>query len=241
MLSTQPGAGGVRDVGLSRGVRPRLAELEAVLAPLVPALEALHAAQLEQRTVVVAGDLSAMVVVNTRIEETSARIALLEQRRQAVQAELEEELGVQGLRAVLKAAAIPPTDRARLGQRLVQVARLVRTLREEGRRNTALLDAAVDAAQRTRLVLERLSGKDTTYSPVKARRQQAALRQQAAPAAGTGHTPAQQETTPPVQALDALAAQSSRAGEDTASSAPRPGASSEGSSGTSGGHGKEAP
>ena len=174
------------------GVTHRLADLEAVLVPLVPALERLHAAQIEQRRVVVAGDLSAMIAINTTIEETSARIALLEQRRQAIQSELEGELGVEGLRAVLKAAAVAPSDKARLGQLLVQVARLVRELREQGRRNADLLDAAIGAASRTRQVLERLGGADTTYDPMKARRQQAALRARAslaamsAPAEGGG-------------------------------------------------------
>lgn len=169
------------------GVAHRLADLEAVLAPLVPALERLHAAQIEQRRVVVVGDLSAMVSINTTIEETGARIALLEQRRQAVpaelEAELEAELGVDGLRAVLTAAAIPPSDRARLGQLLVQVAGLVRELREQGRRNADLLNAAMGAARRTRQVLEHLIGADTTYDPKTARRQQAAMRARASLAA----------------------------------------------------------
>lgn len=187
---------------------PRLADLEAVLVPLVPALERLQGAQLEQRRVVVGGDLHAMLAVNTTIEETSARIALLEQRRQAIQAELEAELGVQGLRAVLTAAAISPSDRARLGQLLVHVARLVRDLREQGRRNADLLSAAIDAAQRTRHNLERLSGADTTYDPVKARRMHAARRARASLAI---------ETMPPVLTGD----RPIDAGKDEASSAPR--------------------
>jgi hypothetical protein len=155
---------------------PQLADLEAVLVPLVPALERLQTAQVEQRRVVVAGDLSAMLAVNATIEETSARISLLEQRRQAVQADLEEELGVQGLRSVLMAANIPSTDKARLGQMLVQVSRLVRELREQGRRNADLLGAAIDAARRTRRTLERLGGAENTYDQVKARRMLAARR-----------------------------------------------------------------
>jgi hypothetical protein len=123
----------------------RLADLEAVLVPLVPALERLHAAQVEQR-------------------------------RQAIQAELEEDLGVQGLREVLRIAAIPPTDRQRLGQTLMQMARLVQDLREQGRRNADLLSAAMDAARRTRQILERLSGADNTYDQVKTRRMLAARR-----------------------------------------------------------------
>jgi hypothetical protein len=186
---------------------PRLADLEAVLVPLVPALERLQGAQLEQRRVVVAGDLKAMLHVNTTIEETSARISILEQRRQAIQTELESELGVQGLRAVITAAAIVPSDRARLGQLLVQVARLVRELREQGRRNADLLSAAIDVAQRTRHNLERLSGADTTYDPVKARRLQAARRARASLA---------KETMPPVLTGDLPG----HAGKDEASSAP---------------------
>jgi flagellar biosynthesis/type III secretory pathway chaperone len=191
----------------------RFADLEAVLTPLVPALEQLQRAQIEQRRVVVLGDLSAMLKVNMTIEETSARIALLEQRRQNIQAELEGELGVEGLRAVLKTATIAPADRARIGQLLVQVTRLVRDLREQGQKNASLLDAAIGAARRTRQVLERLSGADNTYDPVKARRQHAAMR---ARAALTQFTP-RNEGTPPAQAglVPALA------GEDVASSLGR--------------------
>lgn len=175
-------------------VDPRFAALEAALTPLVPVLARLQEAQLEQRRVVVAGDLRKMVVVNSVIEETSARIALLEGRRQAIQADLEADLGVHGLRAVLKAANIPPTDRARLGQLFGQVARLVRALREQGRCNAELLDAAIGAAQRTRQVLERLSGADSTLDSAKARREQAARRVRASlamtvPPATTGPRP----------------------------------------------------
>jgi len=177
MVSIDPGLGGVAH---------RLADLEAVLIPLVPVLEQLQHAQIEQRQVIVNGDLSAMVVVNTRIEETSARIALLEQRRQAIQSELEGELGVHGLRAVLKTVRmVPAEDRARLGQLVVQVARVVRDLREQGQNNAALLEAAIGAASRTRQVLERLMGADTTYDPKKARRQQAAMRARASLVAAT--------------------------------------------------------
>jgi len=69
----------------------------AVLVPLVPAIERLQTAQVEQRRVVVAGDLTAMLAINATIEETSARISLLEQRRQVIQTELEEELTIEKL------------------------------------------------------------------------------------------------------------------------------------------------
>jgi hypothetical protein len=205
MISTGPETGGV--------AHRRLADLEAVLTPLVPALEQLQRAQIEQRRVVVLGDLSAMLEVNTTIEETSARIALLEQRRQSIQAELEGALGVAGLRAVLKTAAIAPADRTRVGRLVVQLSRLVRDIREEGQQNARLLDAAIGAARRTRQVLERLSGADNTYDPVKARRQHAAMR---ARAALTQVTP-RNEGTPPAQA--GLAPE--LAGEDLASSLGR--------------------
>ncbi|MCC7370283.1 MAG: flagellar export chaperone FlgN [Chloroflexi bacterium] len=158
------------------GAAFRLAELEAVLTPLMPALERLQQAQREQRQVVVTGDLGAIVVTTTVIEESSARIALLEGRRQVIQNDLEAELGVQGLRSVLQAADIAPSERVRLGQMLTKIARLVRELREQGARNAELLSAAIDVAHRTRRIVERRSGADSIYDPVKARRQLAARR-----------------------------------------------------------------
>lgn len=158
------------------GAAFRLAELEAVLTPLMPALERLQQAQREQRQVVVTGDLGAIVVTTTVIEESSARIALLEGRRQVIQNDLEAELGVQGLRSVLQAADIAPSERVRLGQMLTKIARLVRELREQGARNAELLSAAIDVAHRTRRIVERRSGADSIYDPVKARRPLAARR-----------------------------------------------------------------
>lgn len=178
------------------GAGLRLAELEAVLTPLVPALERLQQAQREQRQVVVSGDLGGIVVTTTTIEETSARIALLEGRRQTIQNDLEAEFGVQGLRAVLQAADIAPSERDRLGQMLTQIAHIVHELREQGSRNAALLDAAIDVAHRTRRIVERRSGADSIYDPVKARRQMAVRRGYAGftksvPTELTGQRPAQ--------------------------------------------------
>jgi hypothetical protein len=157
----------------------RLAELEAALAPLVPALERLSEAQVEQRRAIVEGDLASIAAANAAIEEASARVASLEQRRQSAQTDLEGELGVQGLRAVLSAAPLDSADRTRLGRLLGQVARQVRALREQGRQNGELFQAAIELARRSRLTLERLRGADATYEPVK-HRQQAARRVQAA-------------------------------------------------------------
>jgi hypothetical protein len=175
-----------------------LADLEAVLVPLVPALERLHDAQVEQRRVVVAGDLASIVAANATIEEASARVASLEQRRQAAQAELEAALGVQGLRAVLAASAVDPSDRARLGRLLGQVARQVRVLREQGQQNRELCQAAIEMARRTWLTLERLGGTETTYDAAKSRRQLAARRAQAALDAHPAVSPS--EPLPPMEA-----------------------------------------
>jgi hypothetical protein len=76
-----------------------------------------------------------------------------------------------------------------------------------------LLDAAISAARRTRQVLERLSGADNTYDPVKARRQHAAMRARAALALAPGY-----EETPPVQSGPLPAAPT---GEDAAPSVGR--------------------
>src|SRR5829696_8926877 len=136
----------------------RLADLEAALVPLVPALERLYDAQAEQRRMVVAGDLAAIVAANATMEEASARVASLEQRRQALQTVLEAELGVQGLRSVLAVLAVDPADRARLGRVLAQIARQVQALREQGQQNGELFRAAVEMARKTRQALERLGG-----------------------------------------------------------------------------------
>src|SRR4051812_50185642 len=87
---------------------PKLSDLEAVLVPLVPALERLQNAQVEQRRVGGAGDLSAMLAVKATNEKTNARVAPLGQRRQAGQGELEGELGGAGPRAGLPAAENGP-------------------------------------------------------------------------------------------------------------------------------------
>ena len=157
-----------------------LADLEVALVPLVPALERLYDAQVEQRRVVVAGDLASIVAANATMEEASARVASLEQRRQAAQSVLEAELGVQGLRAVLAAPVVDPADRARLGRVLGQIARQVHALREQGQQNGELFRAAVEVARRTRQALERLGGAEATYDPVKNRRRLAARQAEAA-------------------------------------------------------------
>jgi hypothetical protein len=157
-----------------------LTGLEAVLVPLVPALERLHDAQVEQRRVIVGGDLTSIVTANTTIEAASARVATLEHRRQTIQEQLEASLGVQGLRAVLESAEVAPSDRERLGQQIGQVAHLVRTLREQGRQNAELLEAAIGLARRTRVTLERLGGREPTYDPLTTRRHLAAQRARAA-------------------------------------------------------------
>jgi len=157
-----------------------LADLEAVLVPLVPALKRLHEAQAEQRRVAMDGTLASIVAANGTIEEASARVATLEQRRRVAQEELETALGVRGLRAILAAPSVDTPDRARLGRLLGQVARLVRELREQGRENAELFQAAIELSRRTRLALERLSGVEATYDPIKHRRQEAARRAQAA-------------------------------------------------------------
>ena len=164
-----------------------LADLEAVLVPLVPALQRLHEAQAEQRRVAMDGTLASIVAANATIEEASARVATLEQRRQVAQEELETALGVQGLRAILAAPGVDPSDRARLGRLLGQAARLVRELREQGRENAELFKAAIELSRRTRVILERMSGVEATYDPMKHRRQEAARRARAALGLGLAH------------------------------------------------------
>ncbi|MCC6177614.1 MAG: flagellar export chaperone FlgN [Chloroflexi bacterium] len=147
----------------------RLAELEATLTALVPALDHLLDAQAEQHRVLVIGDLSAIVAANATIEAASARVTNLEQRRQGIQADLEAELGVRGLRAALDAAVQDAADRHRRLVLLDQIAAGVLRLRAQSRQNSELLGSAIDLARRTRVTFERLSGVDATYTQVKAR------------------------------------------------------------------------
>ena len=163
----------------TRHVAGRFDELEGVLGLLVPALERLHDGQVRQREVIVKGDLSPLLVITAELDESGRRVANLEQRRQVIQAELEMELGATGLRAL--AALADPARRARLFVLLDQLGTVVPKLREEGRRNAALLDSAAGLARRTRVTLERLSGADSLYDPRKARRTFAAQRALARP------------------------------------------------------------
>src|SRR5918998_3385103 len=87
-------------------------ELESVLGLLVPALERLHDSQVRQPEVIVQGDLRPLLVITAELDEAGMPVAGLEQRRQAIQAELEAELGATGLRAL--AAHADPARRARL-------------------------------------------------------------------------------------------------------------------------------
>ena len=160
-------------------VADRFDELESVLGLLVPALDCLHDGQVRQREVIVQGDLRPLLVITAELDDAGTRVAGLEQRRQAIQGALEAELGVTGLRAL--AAHADPARRARLFVVLDQLGTVVPRLQDEGRRNTALLDSAADLARRTRVSLERLSGADSLYDPLKARRKLVAQRALARP------------------------------------------------------------
>ena len=163
----------------TRHVADRFDELENVLGLLVPALERLRDGQVRQREVIVQGDLRPLLVITAELDEAGRCVAGLEQRRRSIQAALEAELGATGLRAL--AAHADPVHRARLFVLLDQLGAVVPRLQEDGRRNAALLDWAAELARRTRVTLERLSGADSLYDPIKARRKLAAQRALARP------------------------------------------------------------
>lgn len=155
-------------------VNARFDELEMALALLVPALERLHEGQVRQRAVIVRGDLRPLLAITAELDDASVRVERLEQRRRAIQASLEAELGVEGLRALV--ARADTAHRGRLLVLLDQLGTVVPNLQEQGGRNAALLGSAIDLARRTRATLERLSGTNATYDPLKARRTLAARR-----------------------------------------------------------------
>ena len=170
----------------TRNAADRFDDLETVLGLLVPALERLHDGQVRQRDVIVQGDLRPLLMITAELDDAGSRVAGLEQRRQTVQEALEAELGVTGLRAL--AAHADPARRAGLLVLLDRLGTVVPRLQDEGRRNAALLDSASDLARRTRVTLERLSGADSLYDPIKARRKLAAQRALARPASALAST-----------------------------------------------------
>ena len=161
----------------------RFDELQTTLSLLVPALERLHDSQVRQRDVILQGDLRPLLAITAELDDASGRVEGLEQRRRAIQGSLETELGVHGLRELI--AHADSARRARLLVLLDQLGTVVPRLQEQGGRNSALLGSALDLARRTRATLERLSGANATYDPLKARRKLAARRVDARPASPT--------------------------------------------------------
>ena len=204
----------------TRRVADLFDELETVLGLLVPALERLHDGQVRQREVIVQGELRPLLVVTAELDDAGTRVAGFEGRRRAIQEALEAELGATGLRALAEHA--DPARRARLLVLLDQLGTVVPRLQEDGRRNAALLDSAADLARRTRVTLERLSGADSLYDPIKARRKLAAQRAVARPASAPD-SPATPSAATSLAATSSAATQSRSAPMDgTPAHATRP-------------------
>jgi hypothetical protein len=165
-------------------VAEHFAELEAALGLLVPALERLHDAQVRQRGAIASGDLRPLLASMAELDDAGLRVAGLEARRRAAQDALEAHFRTSGLREL--AARADEARRARLLVLLDRLADVVPGLREQGRRNAALLDSALDMTRRTRAQLEKLSGANALYDPRMARRNHAARRAATPPDAQLG-------------------------------------------------------
>jgi hypothetical protein len=144
---------------------PRLAELTATLEQLVPTVTALRDTMAAQRGALAADDLDRLLALIGEQEETSARLAHLERRRQRQQGDLEAAIGVEGLRAILDRGSATAAARAERMGLLDELGLRVAELQMEQERSAALLRSAIDSTRRARAYLTRLSGTPTTYGP----------------------------------------------------------------------------
>jgi flagellar biosynthesis/type III secretory pathway chaperone len=145
---------------------PRVGLLEGTLRELVPALARLRAHSVAQRQAVSAGDLGRLVSITAEQEEVGLRVAQLEQRRRTFQETLETELDVRGLRDVAQAGTATAAERQRLLELLEDLRDEVVRLREENRRNSDLLESAIDVSRRIQNCVGRFTTNQATYGPM---------------------------------------------------------------------------
>src|SRR4051794_31327269 len=138
--------------------------LETTLRQLAPTMERLRCLLVEQRQALAAGDLQQILALTVEQEDTTARLAHLERRRQKIQADLEARYAVHGLTRLADLAGRDDDERTHLHALVVELRRQVVGLHQENERSAALLTAAIEVAQRTRTNLARLSGSQPAYS-----------------------------------------------------------------------------
>ena len=137
-----------------------VARLEETLPQLAFTLASLRDLLAEQRHAVADGDLPRVLALTSEQEELNARMSRLEGQRQTLQASLEEQLGVRGLRAIAEAAVEEPGGRARLLRDIDDLCVTVVELHREHERCAALLTAAAEVAHQTRTYLARQTGQE---------------------------------------------------------------------------------
>ena len=117
-----------------------------------------------QRQAVAVNDLTQLLVITGEQEELTARLERCERRRQHAQENIERELEVIGVRAIV--AALPETlpFRVRLAELADEIGPKVQLLQEHGQRSSQLLRASIEHAQRSRSYLLRLAGTEPTYT-----------------------------------------------------------------------------
>jgi flagellar biosynthesis/type III secretory pathway chaperone len=143
---------------------PNAAALIATLERLVAVLAELCALARQQREAVMSGDLERLLAITEAQELQGARLAGLEQQRQALLQELAADVGSGSLREQVARAFPRPAERERLQSVLSEIESGVAALRQENETSARLLRAAGASARRTRARLVRLSGAEPAYS-----------------------------------------------------------------------------
>ncbi len=144
---------------------PTLARLEETLPQLSFTLASLRDLIANQRRAVAEGDLQGVLALTLEQEELNARLSRLEGQRQTLQASLEDELGVRGLRAIAETGIHEPEGRERMLRDVDDLRVTVVELHQEHERCAALLSAAAEVAHQTRTYLARLTGEEPAYGP----------------------------------------------------------------------------
>ena len=140
--------------------KPAIARLEETLPQLSFTLASLRDLVANQRHAIAEGDLPGVLALTLEQEQLVARMSRLEGQRQTLQASLEDELRVRGLRAIAEASIEEPVERERMLRDIDDLRVTVVELHQEHERCAALLSAAAEVAHQTRAYLARPSDED---------------------------------------------------------------------------------